>query len=218
VDRRYRAGVMTSAGGQHTDRTVARGTLPSQRDNCGLPKRSLRLVDPGLRGGWRAPACSAANSRPPQCSCSPGPCPVTWNPAQMTPGPARSGQASGRAPTATPAPEQRDQGAGSSPGQGRPPGCPAGIVPPARHRRNIIRNHPGTPSRLRRPSPRANPGARGWHGSRVSGCWQVTRRTCRAMHLVAGHSSAPIEAKFAVSTRRSPLGARRSRMRRCTAT
>jgi len=29
VDRRYRAGVVISAGGQRADRTVARGTLPS---------------------------------------------------------------------------------------------------------------------------------------------------------------------------------------------
>jgi len=35
------------------------------------------------------------------------PCPVAWNPARMTPGPMRSGWASGRAAPATPAPERQ---------------------------------------------------------------------------------------------------------------
>ena len=43
--------------------------------------------------------------RPPPRSCSPRPCPVVWNPASMTPGPMRSGWASGRTPKATPAPK-----------------------------------------------------------------------------------------------------------------
>jgi hypothetical protein len=43
------------------------------------------------------PACSVANSRRPPRSYSPSPCPAGWNPARMSPGPMRSGWASGSA-------------------------------------------------------------------------------------------------------------------------
>jgi len=44
------------------------------------------------------PACSAVNSRPPLRWCLRTRCPVRWNLARTTPGPTRSGWASGQAP------------------------------------------------------------------------------------------------------------------------
>ena len=63
------------------------------------PPRSARVARPGGHSGSKRPAlpaCSGANLKPRQRSCSPRHCPVGWNPARMTPGPMRSGSASGR--------------------------------------------------------------------------------------------------------------------------
>jgi hypothetical protein len=94
---------------------------------------------PRTGGPWDSrrpapPACSAAHSRPPPRWCSPRPCPVKWNPARMTPGPTRSGWASSRAPTGTPAPEDSPPGRLAAvlpapPGVG-PTGTPEATLPP----------------------------------------------------------------------------------------
>ena len=93
--------------GQRADRGARpRGRARSRGARWNSP-RSARAARTGGRWASRRPAppvCSAAPGRPPR-SCSPTLCPVACNPAQMTPGPIRSGCAISRAPRATPAPE-----------------------------------------------------------------------------------------------------------------
>ena len=88
---------------------------------CEVELTEVRVARTG--GPWDSrrsarPLCSAAHSRPPPRSCSPTPCPVTWNPARMNPGPTRNGCACGRAPMVMPTPE------GSL-------GTPVAVLPPA---------------------------------------------------------------------------------------
>jgi hypothetical protein len=105
VRKRRRIGCLSRASGQSWQ--PSRGGAGSHGARWNSP-RSAPLARTG--GPWDSkqpapPARSAANSRPPPRSCSPRPCPVMWNPAQMNPGPMRSGWASGPAPKVTPAPK-----------------------------------------------------------------------------------------------------------------
>ena len=103
VRKRRRITRFSLASGQIVARSPAVRQQPGCVWNSPRSTRMARTGGPLVSRRPDSPACCTAHSRPPPRSCSPRPCPVVWNPASMTPGPTRSGWASGRTPTATPA-------------------------------------------------------------------------------------------------------------------
>ena len=91
VRKRRRISRFSSAHGQMV--ALAAGLGGERGVRWSSPRFAL-AARTGGRWGSRRPAppiCSAANSRPPPRSCSPGPCRAVCNPARMNPAPMRSG-------------------------------------------------------------------------------------------------------------------------------
>ena len=101
ADQPVRAGQRAGPDARRQGRAGSRGA----RWNSPRSAPAARTGGPWASRRPARPICSAAHSRPPPRSCSPIPCLAAWNPARITPGPTRSGSASGRMPGVTQAPE-----------------------------------------------------------------------------------------------------------------
>jgi hypothetical protein len=106
---RYARGGASSAGSHRPAGRSRRGAGLREEPRCEV---ELTEVHTGGKDWWTlgfeatGPAGLPRRAlEPPPRPCSPRPCPEVCNPAQMNPGPIRSGWASSRAPARTPAPE-----------------------------------------------------------------------------------------------------------------
>ena len=137
VRKRRRISRFSLASGPVVAGVPALGGEPGCAVELAEVARAARTGGPWDSRRPAPPICSAANSRPPPRSCSPRRCPVAWNLARINPGPTRSGYTGGRAPAATPTPEDcpSAEPAGPPPCSPRPPPTPTG----KRHRRHYYR-------------------------------------------------------------------------------